>query len=195
MPNDKPPVAKVLVAGASNVGKTSLVNSLIFQGFFEVTPTIGVNFAQKVCRGKAGLVNMSIWDLSGLPRFRALMPRFCGGATGVLLVFDLTAPESLEEAANWLERIASYTNASEQYAIVLVGNKSDLPPQVSPEVIHSFCSVHNLADYIQCSAKSGENVKEAFEIMCSAMQRRIPALITQSGILAPGQTPILPTKV
>ncbi|MFX1563601.1 MAG: Rab family GTPase [Promethearchaeota archaeon] len=175
-------MAKVLVAGASNVGKTSLVNSLVFQGFFHVSPTIGVNFAQKVCIGDAGPVSLSIWDLSGHSRFRCLMPRFCTGATGVMLVFDLNNPESLSKCAEWLNRISSYINPPTQYTAVLIGNKSDLPPQISPSEIEKFCNLYNISDYVQCSAKSGENVKQAFETLCSAMQHNNPNLMATSRI-------------
>ena len=54
MQTNQPSLAKVLVAGGSGVGKTSLVNRLVFSDFRDVLPTIGVNFAQKVCIGNAG---------------------------------------------------------------------------------------------------------------------------------------------
>lgn len=175
-------MAKVLIAGASNVGKTSLVNSLIFQRFFHVSPTIGVNFAQKVCMGDAGPLSLSIWDLSGHSRFRCLMPRFSSGATGVMLVFDLTNPESLNEGAEWLHHISSYIKPPKQYAVVLIGNKADLPPRISTSEIQTFCNLYNLSDYVQCSSKSGENVKQAFETLCSAMQHSHPDLMATSRI-------------
>lgn len=164
------PLAKVLVAGATNVGKTSLVNSLVFKEFTEVTPTIGVNFAQKICHGKTGPINLSIWDLSGQERFQCLMPRFCQGATGVALVFDVTKPESLETASQWLEFIASWNTCHGNQAIVLVGNKNDLHPTISQKAIQLFCARHQIADYITCSAKTGKNVKRVFDTLCSVLQ-------------------------
>ena len=171
MVTERASLAKVLVAGANNVGKTSLVNSLVFEGFTDVKPTIGVNFAQKVCHGDAGPVNLSIWDLSGHERFRCLMPRFCQGATGVALVFDLTTPESLETASQWLDFIKSWNSSNDQMALVLAGNKLDLSPVIELEAIHEFCIRHQITDYIPCSAKTGENVKLVFSTICSVMQR------------------------
>ncbi len=164
-------LAKVLVAGANNVGKTTLVNSLIFEGFSEVTPTIGVNFAQKICHGEGGPINLSIWDLSGHERFRCLMPRFCQGATGVVLVFDVTEPNSLEVTRSWLEYIASWNTAPGSFALVLVGNKIDLGQVISDESIQIFCTQNHIVDYILCSAKTGKNIKLVFSTLCSAMQR------------------------
>lgn len=170
MVTERTPLAKVLVAGATNVGKTSLVNSLIFKEFTSVTPTIGVNFAQKICHGKTGPINLSIWDLSGQERFQCLMPRFCQGATGVALVFDVTQPESLETASQWLKFISSWNTCYGTLAIVLVGNKTDLQPTISPKAIRLFCARHQIADYIPCSAKTGKNVKRVFDTLCSALQ-------------------------
>jgi small GTP-binding protein len=188
MVNERPSLAKVLVAGANNVGKTSLVNSLVFEGFTDVKPTIGVNFAQKVCHGDAGPVNLSIWDLSGHERFRCLMPRFCQGATGIALVFDLTSPDSLEAASQWLEFITSWNTSPNQMAITLVGNKLDLQPTIAVETIHDFCTRHQITDYIPCSAKTGKNVKLAFSTLCSAMQRNQLGLAEQAPSVAQSPT-------
>jgi small GTP-binding protein len=171
MVNERLPIAKVLIAGAPGVGKTSLVNSLIFEGFSEVAPTIGVNFAQKVCKGEAGPVNLSIWDLSGQPRFQCLMPRFCYGATGVVLVFDVTEPVSLDTASQWLEFIASFSGSQRDFSVVLVGNKKDLSAVVPQEAVQAFCSTHHIVHSVLCSAKTGENVSLVFDSLCSAMQR------------------------
>ncbi len=171
MVNERHPIAKVLIAGAPGTGKTSLVHSLIFEGFAEVAPTIGVNFAQKVCHGEAGPVNLSIWDLSGQPRFQCLMPRFCQGATGVVLVVDVTKPDTLDTAGQWLEFISSFNNLQQELAVVLAGNKGDLPRVLTQKRIQLFCARHNIMAYIPCSAKTGENIRLVFDSLCSAMQR------------------------
>ncbi len=171
MVTERTSLAKVLVAGANNVGKTSLVNSLVFEGFTDVRPTIGVNFAQKICYGEKGPINLSIWDLSGHERFRCLMPRFCQGATGLVLVFDVTRPESLEVAGQWLEFISSWNTSQGTFSVVLVGNKTDQEQVIPLKTIQAFCTHHLITDYVPCSAKKGENVKFVFGTLCSAMQR------------------------
>ncbi len=188
MVNERLTIAKVLIAGAPGAGKTSLVHSLIFEGFTEVAPTIGVNFAQKVCRGEAGPVNLSIWDLSGQPRFQCLMPRFCQGATGVILVVDVTKSRSLDTAGQWLEFISSFNNVQQEFAVVLAGNKGDLPAVLSQKRIQLFCARHNIMEYIQCSAKTGANVRVVFDSLCSAMQRKHLVLTTSSSNFAQSPT-------
>lgn len=173
----QPPLAKVLVIGESETGKTSLVNRFVFHDFLAVEPTVGVNFAQKVMTGRDGPLNLSIWDLSGQDRFRFLMPRFCAGAAGVLLVFDLSRPSTLKAAAHWLKIVSSHHGQPEPPVVVLVGAKSDLPCQVTRQDVRSFCSSHNIKHFIQCSAKSGHNVDLVFETLCSALQQFLPQLV------------------
>lgn len=180
-------LAKVLVVGACDVGKTSLVNRLVFRDFVEVSPTVGVNLAHKVCNGSGGQLKLSIWDLSGHPRFSPLMPRFCSGAVGVVVVFDLTDPSSLDDAATWLKNVRSFSVPSQEYVVVLVGNKADLPRRVSQEAIDRFFAAHGIADYIPCSAKSGENVTLVFRALCSILQGCFPGFVEQSSIPRPSQ--------
>ena len=188
MVNERHQIAKVLIAGAPGAGKTSLVHRLVFEGFTEVAPTIGVNFAQKVCRGEAGPVNLSIWDLSGQPRFRCLMPRFCQGASGVVLVVDVTEPDSLDTASQWLEFISSFNSLQQDFAVVLAGNKGDLPGVLTQNRVQLFCARHNIMKYIPCSAKTGENVRLVFDSLCSAMQRNHLAVTEPVSNLAQSPT-------
>lgn len=185
MHTDQPPLAKVLIAGTSRVGKTSLVNRLVLQDFLDVSPTIGINFAQKVCSGDRGPLNLSIWDLSGQERFRFIMPQLCSGAVGVVLVFDQTQPATLRAAAEWLNLIARYANPSHRYAIVLVAAKADLEPVLEPAAIERFCSTYNITTYIQCSSKTGSNVKLVFDTVASAIQHSCPELVRNADLAAP----------
>jgi small GTP-binding protein len=179
---DHPPLVKVLIIGTSEVGKTSLVNRLVFHDFLDVSPTIGVNFAQKVCVGERGPLNLSIWDLSGQERFRFIMPQLCSGAVGVLLVFDQSQPATLEAAAEWLDFVGRYANPSHRHAVVLVGAKADLEPALKPAIIREFCVAHDVTAYVQCSAKTGSNVKLAFDTAASAIQRGCPALASDANL-------------
>ncbi len=177
------PLAKVLIAGSPKVGKTSLVNSFLFNDFFEAAPTIGVNFAQKVCRGIAGSLTLSLWDLSGDSRFRFIMPQLCSGAIGVILVFNSSNPVSLKEADEWLNLISKFANPSYQHAIVLVDNKSDKPATIPQSDVTAFCDKHNVANYIQCSAKTGENVSSVFVSICTAIQLNASERTTAAPLL------------
>jgi small GTP-binding protein len=167
-------LVKVIIAGAGQVGKTSLVHNYVFHEFIDVSPTVGINFAQKIGLGDKGPLNLSIWDLSGEPRFQFLMPQFCSGATGVILVCDLTRPPTLQESKVWLDILHRFAHPSHHQAIILAGNKADLSPRITDEELHRFCKFHNLVEYIDCSAKTGRNVNQLFEMLCTAIQNNLP---------------------
>lgn len=176
MPRQQGPLVKILVAGASQVGKTSLVQSYVFNDFFDASPTIGINFAQKVSLGEQGPLNLSIWDLSGELRFKFLIPQFCSGALGLILVFDQARSDTLEASIEWLEFIGRYAHPFHRKAIVLVGAKSDLRSQVPLHEINMFCSKHKIAAFISCSAKTGVNVHCVFERLTTIIQQNLSEL-------------------
>ena len=165
------PLVKILVVGANHAGKTSLIQKFVFDEYLDATPTIGVNFAQKICVGEAGPLNLSIWDLSGQPRFRFLAPLFCSGASGAVLVFDLTRPDTLKEAKTWLELVSRHAQTVQADSIVLAGMKSDLNSQISRNEIQRFCHAYDIITFIPCSAKNGTNVTKVFTCLSTAIQR------------------------
>ncbi len=164
-------LVKIIVAGAPQTGKTSLVNKFVFDQFLDVAPTIGINFAQKISFGNFGPLNMSIWDLSGQNRFRFLMPKFFSGASGLVLVFDQTRPQTLNEAYDWMKLVQNHAYPDGIKAIVLAGTKSDLPVLVPKNRIDRFCYEHQISSFISCSAKSGLHVDKVFSCLASAIQR------------------------
>jgi signal recognition particle receptor subunit beta len=111
------------------------------------------------------------------------MPQLCSGAVGVILVFNSNNPISLEEAEEWLNLISKYAHPNFHQAVVLVANKSDKPATIPESDVTSFCDKHNVAQYIQCSAKTGENVSSVFESICTAIQLNSPELITTIPLL------------
>ncbi len=178
MTRQQVPLVKIIVAGASQAGKTSLVHKFVFDKFIDVSPTVGINFAQKICNGEAGPLNMSIWDLSGQNRFRFLMPKFLSGATGVILVIDQTRPDTLTMGAEWLNLINQYAHSDHKEAIVLAGAKTDLPSHIAQDLIHRFCREFNVADFVPCSSKEGTNVVRVFERVATAIRRSAPDAVT-----------------
>ena len=86
-----------------------------------------------------------------------------------MIVFDLTNKKTLQNAKTWIDELNE--NASLDILIALIGNKADMESerQMTYEVRKSlnrkegkkFADEHGLL-YYECSAKTGENVKEMF---------------------------------
>lgn len=172
-------IFKMTILGDGAVGKTSLRQRYMGRGF---TPqhqmTIGADFAavQKDVswNDKTRPVTFQIWDVAGQKRFTEVRARFYFGSLGGLMVFDLTRPESFQNAASWINEIWK-NNGKGVVPIVLIGNKSDLRDKnsVPKDKILEYCKAltdrtieHGFTvEYVETSAKTGENIDTAFEIL------------------------------
>mmetsp|Transcript_32611 Transcript_32611/g.56631 ORF Transcript_32611/g.56631 Transcript_32611/m.56631 type:complete len:191 (-) Transcript_32611:1075-1647(-) len=164
---EREPHHKVVVLGNSNVGKTCLVNRLARDTFSEAEPTIGANFLTKALEVDSEVKSYDIWDTAGQERYRSLTPMYYRGAAIAIVVFDLGNCESFEGAKSWVRELQ--TNASTGSIIGLLGNKLDIKRAVSRDVAIGYASVNGLF-YEEVSAKTGENVKEAF----IALAKKLP---------------------
>jgi small GTP-binding protein len=64
---------KIVVVGASGVGKTAIVNQLVNKSFkAEGQPTIGVEFKSYSLTADDENVKLQIWDTAGQERFRSV---------------------------------------------------------------------------------------------------------------------------
>merc|ERR1712071_130064 len=75
--------------------------------------------------------------------------------------YDITVSQSFNSITHWLSEATKF--AANNTVLMLVGNKSDL--EVAREVTidegENFAKEHNIL-FIEASAKTGENVEEAF---------------------------------
>ena len=156
---------KVLLTGAAAVGKTSLVQRFIknrFQANYKLT--VGVDILTKdVMFRENEVATLSIWDIGGQQRFEFIRSTFYKGAAGALLVFDLTREQTYTETRKWLTEIRQF--AGENIPFVLIGNKSDLLEDVGEVIDRSEARAYAENEgsiYVETSAKTGENVDEAF---------------------------------
>ncbi|MFX0120345.1 MAG: Rab family GTPase [Promethearchaeota archaeon] len=165
--------------GDGKVGKTSLMSRYVGEDFtLEYIPTIGANFLfkQVSLETSDGPKNLrfQIWDLAGQPTFDQIRKLYYKGSIGAFLVFDLTSPDSLENLEWWLQEYSK--NTEQNSAIIVLGNKRDLTKEIKVPIdtaknyienrlSKKFSNIHDTIDYFETSAKSGENVDQAFSIL------------------------------
>jgi len=159
-------VEKVLLLGDISVGKTSIITRFTEGAFFEnMANTIGVEYHRKTIKLKGKGIEMEIWDTSGQERYQSIAKSFYRGCMGIIIVFDVTSEKSFGNVKSWIEHLNS--DADSEVIKILVGNKSDLKDEFSSVdkiEIAELTKECNLV-YFETSAKSGENIKEAFEFM------------------------------
>ncbi len=160
---------KIIVAGAKNVGKTSLIRRYVNGTFdFNCLATIGVDFMTKNMNVNNQDVHLSIWDFAGEAKFRSLFPGYLSGASGALILYDITSRDSFNDLDEWINLIDS---ASGKISKLLIGSKSDLNDQkeVTEDEGKNFQNSNGIDHFIECSSKNGQNVEKIFQLLIESI--------------------------
>jgi small GTP-binding protein len=164
---------KIVIVGASAVGKSSIVQRLV-QGTFteDGTTTCGADFYSHTFPVNNESVRLQIWDTAGQERFRSISKSYFRNAVGAILVYDIANLNSFDQVSDWLNDLHSL--AAPNAYILLVGNKADLEGerQVGADIVKEFAERNHL-ETVETSAASGKNVKEAFARMALEVSTRV----------------------
>jgi len=158
---------KLILGGDGAVGKTSMVHRYVENEFeTDYKSTIGTSIMKKGCVFKElkSKVRFVIWDLAGQAQFKRVRQSYLANAEAGLLVYDVTNRSSFENIdKNWYSEIKK---ASPNIVLILVGNKIDLESDrvVSRDEGEALAQELTLT-YIETSAKTGENVNDAFKML------------------------------
>jgi len=153
---------KLILVGDVGVGKTSLILRYT-DGIVDdsTVATIQFDFKTKTVTVGKKTHTLHIWDTAGQERFGTITSSVYRKAKGVAYVYDATREETFANLKQWMQEVQQKYNEVQTTNIIIVGNKSDLPPKVPVEVVQKFAEDNN-AIFIQSSAKSGENVENIF---------------------------------
>lgn len=165
---------KISVLGDGEVGKTSIINAFLGEEIPDrYMPTIGTITHRKDYRIKdlEKVINITLWDAGGQKSFNPFNPTLYSDVDGALLVFDLTKPKEtlINLKKEFLENANRY---SEEVLILYIGNKLDQlsnDKQVKASLKDNMTKRDNL---FLISAKTGEGVKECFELLIYTFLRK-----------------------
>lgn len=166
-------VIKLIIVGDAAVGKTSLVRGYIKEKFrTEYLPTLGVDIYFKQLNVKDKTVDVSIWDIAGQKGWEIMHKSYFKGADGCIVVFDLTKLKTFENLPSWISKVKEYSKPDT--SIIILGNKNDLKIaiEVKPSLIKKLISETGYS-YFETSAKTGENVEEAFATIVNAIINKL----------------------
>lgn len=194
-------IAKLVCIGDSGCGKSSLTIRLCegrFSPHHDVT--IGVEFGSRIVpvgpphtqppSSGDGLpdpprdmpqkhMKLSLWDTAGQETYKSVTRSYFRGASGALLVFDLSRKQTFQHVTDWLNDLRQI--AEPDIVVILVGNKADLTRQeknereVTREEAEEWAKRNNVMEYVETSAKSGENVEKAFMRVAERIHQNIQA--------------------
>ena len=165
---------KLILGGDGAVGKTSMVHRYVENVFAkDYKSTIGTSIMKKECSFKDldSTIRFIIWDLAGQAQFKRVRMKYLANAITGILVYDVTNRASFENInKNWYPEIKE---VSPNVALILVGNKIDLKEErvVSREEGESLSKKLKIT-YIETSAKTGENINDAFKMLALQIIKR-----------------------
>lgn len=160
---------KVIVVGDPAVGKTSSILRFTDNAFRRTyIMTLGVNVSAKNLTYNDRKVKFAIWDIAGQTKFQLTRRHFYEGADGVVFMFDLTRPETLDNIELWHEDITK--TLKKGFIGVIIGNKADLVDQITidHEQIEAL-SIKLGLGYIETSALENKNINEAFTYLAAML--------------------------
>jgi small GTP-binding protein len=172
-------ILKFIVVGDTNVGKSSIVIRFSDNTFEpEFVPTIGIDFKIRTIVLDSKKVKLQIWDTAGQERFRAINVSFYRGAMCVIIVYDVTNPQSFLNVPVWLLAVLDNTDFQNKKTyknlpfVVLIGNKTDLPRVVSEEDAIAYANENNML-YMETSAKDNDNIDDVFISLAKLVLEKI----------------------
>lgn len=161
---------KICLLGDFGVGKTSLVYRFVEGGFDDkYLSTIGVKISRKTFTRSYGELNMLVWDLAGSNGFESSSRTYMQGASGALVVCDLTRRDTLAACENYARQVRTMNPGIH---LVFVGNKADLEQERVISVSDLLATLSAFGDrtFFLTSAKTGEKVEEAFTYLAEKIE-------------------------
>ena len=164
MADSRRTVIPLMLLGDGQVGKTSLTKRLTGNVFEDSQlTTIGKESYVYLTQLHGYDVKMKIWDTAGQERFKSMSVNVIKNVEGLILTYSIASRESFQNLESWLKQLNDADDLSKK-PIIIVGNKSDLEAtrEVSKDEGKQFADNHGY-HFFETSAKTAENVKEAFD--------------------------------
>ncbi|TKJ24142.1 MAG: hypothetical protein CEE43_00225 [Promethearchaeota archaeon Loki_b32] len=112
---------KIVLVGDASEGKSYFARSFCYNIFNSDTRmTIGVDFFVRSINMLGKNIKFQIWDMGAEERFRFLVPTYCRGASGGIIVYDIKNANSL---AHILENVQIIRREAGDVPIVIIGTK------------------------------------------------------------------------
>ncbi|HSH01545.1 MAG TPA: Rab family GTPase [Anaerolineae bacterium] len=158
---------KICLLGSFAVGKTSLVRRFVESSFDEnYLSTVGFQVKRKSLKYNNRQYQLMIWDLAGGEDYNESV--HLSGCHGALVVCDLTRPDSIDAYHKYHQQLAQIAPNAQ---IIYLANKADLTDerQIGNDTLAQV-SADLGAPYLLTSAKTGQNVEAAFELIVKQIE-------------------------
>ena len=161
---------KVLIIGDSATGKTSLAHRLVQNTFSEAyRATLGCEFSLKIVEVAGVPLRVQLWDIAGQDQAASLNRVYCRDASGVLVVCDLTKPQTIDRVSDWRMTVEEQ---SPGLPMVMCCNKVDLMRSSWTDQRKRCEALSEQLGFRNCafvSAKTGDGAAEALSCLVVEM--------------------------
>ncbi|MBN2402821.1 MAG: GTP-binding protein [Spirochaetes bacterium] len=167
---------KIIMLGDFAVGKTSLIRRFVYDEFNDsYLTTIGVKVTRKELDiAGCGKTDLLLWDIAGNDKFTTITPEYIKGASGGIIVADITRKNTVESIAVNAEIIEKYIPDA---AVAVALNKIDLSDDsdnntnLADEIMKKFNLNWN-KPVMLTSAKTGRNVENLLLNLAASIIKR-----------------------
>lgn len=176
---------KLVIVGDGACGKTCLLIVFSKGTFPEVyVPTVFENYVAEV-EVDGRKVELTLWDTAGQEDYDRLRPLSYPDSNVILICFSIDSPDSLDNVLEkWISEVLHFCQG---VPIILVGCKADLrndpntiealrqqgQQPVSTSEGQAVAQKIGAADYLECSARTGQGVREVFEAATRASLKKV----------------------
>jgi small GTP-binding protein len=150
---------KVIVIGESGVGKSCIVDRIIFNEFQNTNATIGAAlFLKELYNQKTNKTDIfQIWDTAGQENYRSIIPLYYKNTHIALVVYSVVSRDSFDMVHIWIDNIMTHASKHKVIddnfpLIVLIGNKTDLKNEEKNKEKNNFISCeegNNLIEHLE----------------------------------------------
>ena len=167
---------EIALIGDTSVGKTSLIRRYTSNQFnIDVKETIGIaptEYTETLADNS--MITLKIWDTAGQERYLSICSGYYKRADVILICYDLNEKVTLDHCDDWREKVETY--GKNQVFIILVACKGDLRGSMDDNYDDGRDGIKERAEeiiqqnewkkfgavYCECSAKTGDNVRNVF---------------------------------
>ena len=142
-------------------------------------PTIGVDFKIRTIESDDKVCKLQIWDTAGQERFKTITSSYYKGAHGIIVTYAINDKASFQAVHNWMAEVEK--NTPDNITRILVGNKTDMESEreVSFDEGQELAN-HYRVKYLETTAKMGQNVEEAFQLMTREIKANVVQAVSTS---------------
>ena len=160
---------KIIIAGDSGTGKTSIIERYIHNTFSNTSATIVPHYYSKIFKTNENIFQINIWDLPGQDKAPIVTLKFAKDTQGIIYCCDAKNIETRNNLKSWEVDLKSKEDI-ENVPKIIVENKCDLLGDESNynddiNSLRLFSKELGCRNYFRTSAKLGYNIDKAVEFL------------------------------